>query len=90
MEKKISISEDLCNYIESLHYETNAMQDLLMRMKNSNDEELNNFWLNKYIEKYTEYELAKKQLENEYIIPTFGGNIKWFLQFETHEVIIEE
>lgn len=90
MKKKISIGEDLCNYIESLHYETNAMQDLLMRMKNSTDEELNEFWMNKYVEKYTEYNIAKQQLEQEYVIPKYGDSaVSWNLDFASREIEVE-
>lgn len=90
MEKKIiTIGEDLCNYIESLHYETYAMQDLLTKMRSESNDEINEFWLNKYIEKYTEYNIAKQQLETEYIIPVFHDNVKWNLHFETREVEVE-
>jgi len=88
--EKIRISEDLCNYIESLHYETNAMQDLLARMGDNSDNKLNEFWMNKYVEKYTEYNLAKQQLEKEYVTPQFGDNAKsWNLDFDSREVEVE-
>lgn len=91
MEKmRIEISEDLCNYIESLHYETNALQDLLARMSGSKDHELNNYWMDKYVEKYTEYSVAKQQLEKEYVIPKYGTNVYWTLIFDTCEVEVEE
>ena len=75
---------------ERLHYETYALGDLLARMKKSDDDELNDFWLNKYIETYKEYSLAKQELEKEYIIPKFGNNISWNLDFKTREVNIKE
>lgn len=84
--EKIKISEELCDYIECLHYEINAIQDLLVRMKGNSDEELNEFWINKYIEKYKEYNIAKQQLENDYIIPNFGRDCTWHLDFESQEV----
>lgn len=86
--EKIKISEDLRNYIERLHYETNALQDLISRMKNSEDEEINEYWLNKYLEVYKEYSLAKQQLEKEYIIPYYGEKAVWNLDFELCEVSI--
>lgn len=88
--EKIKISEDLSTYIERLHYETNALQDLISRMKNEDDEGLNNFWLNKYIETYKEYSLAKQELEKQYIIPIYGNNTKWVLNFEDNEVTIDK
>lgn len=82
--EKIKISEDLCNYIESLHYESNALQELLSKINIENAEKsLQEFWYNKYIEKFTEYNVAKQELENEYIIPNFGNNHKWNLDFNT-------
>lgn len=91
MEKmRIKISEDLCNYIESLHYETYALQDLLARMSGNSDNELNSFWMNKYVEKYTEYSLAKQQLEKEYVIPKCGTNVSWVLLFDDCEIEVEE
>lgn len=87
--EKIKISEELSNYIERLHYETNALQDLISRMKNSEDEELNNFWLNKYFDTYKEYNLAKQEMEKQYIVPDFGKKVNWNLDFDTCEVSID-
>ena len=88
--EKIKISEDLCNYIERLHYETNALQDLLSRMKNFEDSNTNEYWLNKYVEVYKEYNLAKQELEKEYILPVYGDKCSWNLDFIDCEVIINK
>ena len=87
--EKIKISEELSNYIERLHYETNALQDLISKMKNAEDEELNNFWLDKYFETYKEYNLAKQEMENQYIVPVFGKKVNWNLDFNNCEVSID-
>ena len=84
--EKIKISDGLCTYLESLNYEVNAIRDLIERMKFEDNEKVNNFWLNKYVEIYTEYELAKKELEKEYIIPNYGNNVQWYLDFKTGEI----
>lgn len=88
--EKIKISEDLCNYIERLHYETNALQDLISRMKNFEDDEVNEYWLNKYVEVYKEYNLAKQELEKEYIIPIYDDKYSWNLDFDSCEVSIDK
>lgn len=87
--EKIKISEELSNYIERLHYETNALQDLISKMKDAEDEELNSFWLDKYFETYKEYNLAKQEMENQYIVPVFGKKVNWNLDFNNCEVSID-
>ena len=88
--EKIKISEDLCNYIERLHYETNALQDLISRMKNFEDNDINEYWLNKYFEVYKEYNLAKQELEKVYITPIYGDKCSWNLDFDSCEVSINK
>ena len=88
--EKIKISEDLRNYIERLHYETNALQDLISRMKNFENDEVNEYWLNKYFEVYKEYNLAKQELEKEYILPIYKEKVSWNLNFESCEVSIDK
>lgn len=90
----IEIPEELSTYIELLHYEVNALQDLLVRIATSQDtipESLSNHWTNRYIEKYMEYDLAKQNLEKKYVIPTLEENekVNWSLNFESHEVVIQ-
>lgn len=88
--EKIKISDELSNYIESLHYETNALQDLLTKINLKDvSEDIKNFWYNKYIEKYTSYNLAKQELEAEYVIPKFGKNHSWNLDFSTAIVEVQ-
>ena len=86
--EKITISRELCDYIEALHYEVNALQDLLNHASSEeNAEILEKYWYDKYIEKYTEYVLAKQELENEYVVPKFGNEHKWHLNF--NDAILE-
>lgn len=82
--EKITISKELCDYVESLHYETNALQDLLRKEGiNNTSEELRSYWYTKYVETYTKYNLAKQELEDTYIVPQLGKNHNWNLDFST-------
>ncbi len=87
--KKIIIKKELCHLIEQLHYETNALNDLLSFMVKDNvDVDSDNFLKiqKKYMEKYTEYQLAKSNLIKIYNI----GNEKWYLNFDNAELVIDE
>lgn len=90
----ITIPEDLCSYLEVLFYETNALQDLLVRMSLFEDDvktELKNYWTDKYIDTYTEYSITKTKLENDYIKPTLQENetVNWNLNFDSCEVVVQ-
>ena len=92
--RSVSIPEDVCSYLEFLTYETNALQDLLVRMslfENDVKTELKNYWTDKYLDTYTEYMMAKNQLEKEYIRPTLKENesVNWNLNFDSCEVVIQ-
>lgn len=92
----IQIPQELSEYLELLNYETNALQDLLVRMAMFNftvevPSELKNYWTDKYIEIYTEYEIAKKELEKKYVQPTLKENetVRWNLNFDSCEVVVQ-
>ena len=90
----IEIPEELNTYIELLHYEVNALQDLLTRMATAQEEvpeSLCNYWTRQYIDKYTEYNIAKQNLEKDYVMPTLeeGEKVTWNLNFDSHEVVIQ-
>lgn len=92
--RSIHIPEDLCTYLELLTYETNALQDLLVRMslfENEVKTELKNYWTDRYLDTYTEYMMAKAQLEMDYIKPTLQENeiVNWNLNFNSCEVVIQ-
>lgn len=91
--KIIKISQELSNYIESLHYELSARQDLLSFLVRNNLQESEGFkrYHEEYIDFYTQYQLAKSNLENDILIPLIGGKFSWTLDFSSQEVtIIEE
>ena len=90
----VKIPEDLCTYLEVLNYETNALQDLLVRMSLFGDEvttELQNYWTNRYLDTFTEYNLAKKDLEKTYVQPLLKDDevVNWNLNFDSCEVVIQ-
>lgn len=90
----ITIPQEVSEYLEFLNYETNALQDLLVRMSlfdTNIKTELQNYWTDRYISTYTEYELAKKELEQEYIQPQLNDNeyVNWKLNFDSCEVVIQ-
>lgn len=90
--KKIKIPEELNNYLEKLHYECNGLQELLARIseyKVDMDTALHDYWLKKYLEVYTEYNLVKHELEKTFIIPEFGEVKPWYLDFESGIVTIQ-
>jgi hypothetical protein len=57
---------------------------------NKNNKKMFNKIHSEYIDFFIKYELAKKELENFYIIPQFGNNKQWTLDFNSREVIIYE
>lgn len=95
MEKMIiHIPEDTVTYIEGLQYDLGGLRDLIARIseiKKENNEELDSFWLQNYLDKNLEYNYAKQELEKEYIKPLLVdiSNYKWRLNFDSCEVIVE-
>ena len=91
MKKIITIPKELNNYLQRLAYETEARSNLcafLMR-QNIKNEAFDDYH-NEYIELFAEYELAKLELENNYIKPEIGNQTcNWNLDFYTNEVIID-
>ena len=90
----ITVPQEISEYLEFLSYETNALQDLLVRMSFFDTDiktELQNYWTDRYINTYTEYELAKKELEKEYIQSQLDDNecVDWKLNFDSCEVVIQ-
>ena len=96
---KIKIPEQLVNYIEALQYDREGLKDLIARISQLHNitktwegiQSLNNFWFEKYLNINAEYNMAKQELENEYIKPLIIDDKKydWFLDFTSNEVTLK-
>ena len=74
---KIQIEAELSNYIESLHYDRNSIQELLLMAAKQG------------LKDTDEYEVAKATLEREFIIPAVGNAaVDWVLDFSTATVTV--
>ena len=74
---KIQIEAELSNYIESLHYDRNSIQELLLMAAKQGlkDTDAYNAW--------------KATLEREFIIPAVGNAaVDWVLDFSTATVTV--
>lgn len=88
---KIQIEAELSNYIESLHYDKNAVRELLLMAAKQGlkDTDAYNAWMQEYLGKSKEYEIAKVTLEREVIIPKIGDAVvDWTLDFSTATVTV--
>lgn len=88
---KIQIEAELSNYIESLHYDRNSIQELLLMASKQGlkDTDAYNAWMKDYLGKSKEYEIAKAALEREFIIPAVGNAaVDWVLDFSTATVTV--
>ena len=88
---KIQIEAELSKYIESLHYDRNSIQELLLMAAKQGlkDTDAYNAWMKDYLGKSKEYEIAKVTLEREFIIPAVGNAaVDWVLDFSTATVTV--
>ena len=88
---KIQIEAELSNYIESLHYDLNSIRELLLMAAKQGlkDTDAYNAWMQDYLKKSKEYEIAKTTLEREFIIPAIGNAaVDWVLDFSTATVTV--
>lgn len=88
---KIQIEAELSNYIESLHYDRNSIQELLLMAAKQGlkDTDAYNAWMKDYLGKSKEYEIAKATLKREFIIPAVGNAaVDWVLDFSTATVTV--
>lgn len=93
METKILISEELSNYIEGLSYSAASLRDLLLDAAERGLQWSPAFerWEQKYIETDAEFQVAKGQLEREYVLPKIGDKrVNWTLDYNTRTVTIVE
>lgn len=86
--KVITIPEKMRDYVESLHYETNARASLVKFMVESELTDKPGFKkiYDEYIEYMTQYEMAKDELESIYLRPEMTGKFSWSFDFRTSEV----
>lgn len=93
MEKKIPITEDLSNYLESLDYTADALRTLLIDAAERGLQATPAFaeWEQRYIDAVSQFRLAKAQLEKQFVIPVVGDKtVNWSLDYGTHVVTISE
>ena len=87
---EVSIPEEVCNYLESLMYETNARKDLIaFCMDKGISGEMFNKYNKEYIELYTQYEIAKNEMADKYIMPNHP-NCNWNMNFNKQVAVVEE
>ena len=89
--KKIIIPQEEVNYLQKLNYEIEARKNLCQFLirQNIRNKSFDDYH-NEYIELFAEYELAKLELENNYIKPVIGNQTcNWNLDFQTNEVNID-
>lgn len=92
MKKIIDIPEDFCNYVEGLMYETNARKDVLAFMINqpSINKERFEEYHKEYLEFYSKYEIAKREIQEIYVNPEYKDTaLNWNLNFKTSQLEIE-
>ena len=95
MTKDIKIDKDICNLIETLHYEVNAAMDLMAYMLSSGmDTNTDSFkkYQKDYIDCHAKYNLAKEEMEKMYIKSIeqqVKRQIKWNLSFDTEILTLE-
>ena len=89
---KIVIPEGTSNYIESLQYEVNARKTLLSFCIDKGMD-INGETFKKYHDEYVEfvakYEIAKKELSDTFVAPTYPG-AKWSLDFDSNTLTVIE
>lgn len=88
---KLTIDNELCDYIESLQYDRNALADLLVMaaQRGVQDGDAYKAWQHDYIEKNREYETARGVLVSRFVIPAAGdADIIWNLDFQTATLTI--
>jgi uncharacterized protein YihD (DUF1040 family) len=96
MQNKIIISDKFRDYIEGLEFEKRSRFNLLNFMLSNNiqNEKMFEQIHTEYTEFYIQYELARKKLEQIYIIPRYKDiyqkGFKWRLDFKSREVTIDE
>lgn len=84
--KQITISPDICNYIEGLDYEIKAIQNLIAFLLRDETVSRKNieYYEEKLAERTAEFELAKVEMTKQYNVVG-----KWTLDYATRVVTFE-
>lgn len=89
MKRKIKISEEESNYIERLFFEYNASLNIIAYLMSK--EEVKDIHLQRYLDiseiKYTELEIAKKNISKKYKPDDFSENYNYSFDFNNEELI---
>ena len=86
------VPEDLANLVEKLDYEQNSMRTLLIDAASRGIGSTDAFerWEEKYKEAFAAFQIAKAQIERDYVLPRIGnGKCSWTLSYSTCELIME-
>lgn len=95
---KVEINQETIDYLQRLHFEVEAHQDVIQRIIESHSADQNADILeSKVFEKYSkrlsdlkaEYELAKQEVSNTYIPDEYKEFAKWNIDFNTRIMTIE-
>lgn len=91
--EQIEINQELCDYIEALHYEVYSRKDLLTFAIGKGIVDTDSFkqYHDEYQEFYVKYETAKDELYNMYLKEKYEGKpIHWELKFNTRILNVME
>lgn len=87
----VDIPEKLTDYIESLHYEVESRKNLIAFALDHDLSSSASF--NKYEDEYKdffiEYETAKEDMQQRYVIQDYPNFKSWNLDFNKSQLIIE-
>lgn len=84
---KIVIDKERSDELEKLTSLVNAYKDLLDNIK---DENVKEYYIDKYTQLYYEYDILKRKTSEEYVVPELDENeiANWSLNFGTHTLTI--
>lgn len=87
----VDVTKEMSDYVESLMYETNARKDMVAYMidHDMTKNDAYDRYHKDYVEYHTKYEMAKRELEATYVHPLKLGNVKWTMNFRTHQLEVE-
>ena len=85
--KKVPISKEMCDYVESLMYELDARRDLCAFMVGHGMSDTEHFekYHDAYLKANAEYAVAKTELAK-----LAGEGKRWRLDFENRELVVED
>lgn len=93
-EKKITIDQNVSNYVEALQYDVEGLRQLMTQLHPAEtSQDILEYWKNAYLAKFQEYTLAKQEIEKAVRESGVIDNSKpfsWSLDFGTCEVTIEQ